>query len=89
MAWRSAFGVWRKDRCLGVVWRSTLGCGFAMGFVWVCHVWVWCGEGGVDSLGFFFFFFGRLWVAGGGDVRCVVQQWWACGDSDFSKICGC
>ena len=50
------FGVWRKDRCLGVVWKSVLGCGFAMGFVWVCHVWVGCGEGGVNSLGFFFFF---------------------------------
>ena len=81
VVWRSAFGVWRKDRCLGVVWRSALGCGSAVGFVWV-----WCGEGGVDSL---VFFLGRLWVVGGGGVKCVVQQWWACGDSDFSKICGC
>ena len=29
-------GDWSKDRCLGVVWRLTLGYGIAMGFVWVC-----------------------------------------------------
>ena len=73
--------VWCGDRrwVVGLPWVLF---GFAM-FGWgvvrvVLIVW-----------GFFFFFFGRLWVAGGGDVRCVVQQWWACGDSDFSKICGC
>ena len=72
--------VWCGDRCwvVGLPWVLF---GFAM-FGWgvvrvVLIVWG------------FFFFFGRLWVAGGGDVRCVVQQWWACGDSDFSKICGC
>ena len=26
-------GVWCRDRCLGVVWRSALGCGFAVGCV--------------------------------------------------------
>ena len=25
VAWRSAFGVWRRDQCLGVVWRSAFG----------------------------------------------------------------
>ena len=25
------FGVWYRDRCLGVVWRLMLGCGFAVG----------------------------------------------------------
>ena len=36
-----------------------------------------------------FFFLGvdgRLWVASGGGVRCVVQWWWACGDGGFSKF---
>ena len=33
VAWRSAFGVWCNDRCLGVVWRSVLGCGFVVGCV--------------------------------------------------------
>ena len=28
------------DRCLGMVRRSALGCGFAVGFVWVCRVWI-------------------------------------------------
>ena len=27
------FGVWRKDRCLSVVWRSMLGFWFAMDYV--------------------------------------------------------
>ncbi|KAF3973534.1 hypothetical protein CMV_003050 [Castanea mollissima] len=44
VAWRSAFGVWRRDWYLGVVWRLALGCGFAVGFVWVC-----CGLHGFGS----------------------------------------
>ena len=31
------------DRCLGVAWRSALGYGFAMSFVWVCRVWIFAG----------------------------------------------
>ena len=49
--WRSTFRVWRRDRYLGVVWRSVLGCRFALGFVWVC-----CGLCG----------FGLTWVSLGG-----------------------
>ena len=33
MAWRSTFRVWHRDRCLGVVWKSALGHGFAVGCV--------------------------------------------------------
>ena len=31
VAWRPAFGVWRSDRCLGVVWRSALGVAIGVG----------------------------------------------------------
>ena len=48
-----------------VGWRRWLGFGFAM-FGW--------GVVRVVLIVWGFFFFGRLWVAGGGDVRCVVQQ---------------
>ena len=82
--WRLGFGakigvwVWCGDQrwVMGLPWVLFGFAMFGCGVEWVVQiVWV--------------FFFGRLWVAGGGGVKCVVQQWWACGDSDFSKICGC
>ena len=63
--WRSAFGVWHRDRCLGVVWRLVLGCGFAMG----CVGSDWCGFGcGVEiSVG--------LWVCHGFGLAWVIGVW--------------
>ena len=50
LPWVACVRIGMGDRCLGVLWRSALGCGFVVGFVWVCRVWMWCGEGGVDGV---------------------------------------
>ena len=67
VAWRLAFGVWRRDRCLGVVWRSAMGYGFAVGFVWVCCGLRWFGSAWVSLGGCRHGFHLRLsaWTGGG------------------------
>ena len=50
LPWVACVRIGMGHRCLGVLWRSALGCGFVVGFVWVCRVWMWCGEGGVDGV---------------------------------------
>ena len=75
MAWRSAFRVWHRDRCLGVVWKSALGHGFAVGcvgsdrrgFLWVV---VSMGFGGWNGGGY------CDWVMVGSRCRGGFAWWW-------------
>ena len=85
-------GVWRRDRRgdqhlaqRSVWWRGDRR--LVQRSTWIGMDWLMVDrrERGFDRglLFFFFFFFffgvdGRLWVTGGGGVKCVVQRWWAC-----------
>ena len=80
--WWVLFGVgYGVEICCPMWWKSVWsygGCGIVIGFVngFVLFCFVYC----------FFFFFLTWFCSWWWCQVCVVQRWWACGDSGFNKF---